>query len=159
MRKKKCSINQIKRRKELLKIYKNEVNSLYKKGHSLGELCREFCIDIPTILFMLRKSKIKKKNLFQIYSNQTERKELNVPIELVLKKDNVYLTKFFPDSNSLLFSSSYYSFWKEKYQKNEDRKKKCKHKVRHIRCSLCNKILGDASNIPLKNELIKIGTI
>ena len=153
MRKTKCSINQDERRKELLKLYKTEVLYFYKIGHQLGELCREFCMDIPTILFILRKSGIKKKTLFQIYSNQTERKESNVPIELVLKKDNFYLKKFFPDSDSLLFSSSYYWFWKTKYEKAEEKKKTCKHKIRHIRCSICNKILADATNIPLQNEV------
>lgn len=150
MKKEKCSVNQNERRKELLRLYKKEILYFYKKGHSLGELCREFCLDIPTVLFILRKNSIKKNDLYEIYSKQEQRKETRTPLHLVLKKDNFYLTKFFPDSDTMLFSSSYYWFWKKIANEADEKKKKCEHNIRHIRCSVCNKILGDATNIPIK---------
>jgi len=127
--------------------YKREVVKLYKDGYALGEICRKVKLDISTILLLLKLQRFKKRRLYDVYENQADKSRENYG-KLLLKRDEYYLEKFFPNSNSI-FSTNYYWFWREKQKKREDIQSKCKHKVRHIRCSLCEKILGDATNIPL----------
>ena len=133
-------------------LYKKDVVILYKKGYLLGEICRNLKLDISTVLELLKQNKFKKKRLHQIFTNQTIRTE-TCRVELILKKDEYYLEKFFPNSDSF-FSNSYYWFWREKYKKRKN--EKCEHNVRHIRCAICNKILKDATNIPLEEFPVTI---
>jgi len=140
-------------RKEMLFTHKKNVLRLYKEGYGLGEICRLECLDISTILYILRKCKVKKNSLYKIYQNQTEKSELKKPA-LILENEKIYLEKFFPSSDSSNFSSSYYWFWKENYNKDQEKKDKCSHYIKHIRCSICNKILKDATNIKISDEII-----
>ncbi len=132
------------RNKEIF-LCKKETVKLYKDGYALGEICRSLKLDISTVLLLLKRHKFKKRRLYQIYTNQSTRTESN-RFELILKRDEYYLEKFFPNSDSY-FSNSYYWFWREKIKKRKQ--KRCEHKIRHIRCGICNKILKDATNIPL----------
>jgi len=140
-------------REEMLSLHKKKVTDLYKEGYSLGEVCRELCLDISSILYILRKAKIKKQTLYKIYQNQTTRNDENKP-ELFLETDKFYIDKFFPQSDSNNFSTSYYWFWKQKYKKQQEKKMSCPHKIRTIHCSTCNKILKDASNIPIDDVIV-----
>lgn len=128
-----------KKRKDVLKCY--------KEGYYLGELCRMFRLDISSILFLLKKSKLKKKNLYDIYEKQ--KLKVNNRKDIITNKDYIYIDKFFGLSNELL--SKRFIFWKENFKKTEKKKELCKHGTRHIRCGNCNKILADASNIPYNN--------
>lgn len=136
---------------------KREIVKLYKNGCALGEICRISKLDISSVLLLLKSHKFKKRSLYQIYVNQSIRAE-SKNVELVLKRDKYYLEKYFPNSGSD-FSSSYYWFWRESFKKGQEKQKICSHRVRHIRCSLCNKILKDATNIPLVDDQIIITKI
>lgn len=140
-------------REEMLFIHRNKIIDLYKKSYSLGEICRELCLDVSSILCVLRKSKLKKRTLYKIYQEQTSKKH-EQRNELFLESDKFYIDKFFPQSDSNYFPYSYYWFWKEKYKKEQEMKMTCTHKIRTIKCSLCNKILKDASNIPLDDVIV-----
>ena len=96
---------------------------------------------------------MKKQTLYKIYQNQTTRNDESKP-ELFLETDKFYIDKFFPQSDSNNFSTSYYWFWKQKYKKQQEKKMSCPHKIRTIHCSTCNKILKDASNIPIDDVII-----
>lgn len=140
--------------KELLRSYRSPVIKLYNKGYSLGKLCRKFRLDISTILFLLRKSKIKKKNLFIVYDLQSdvdiENKEIADDRDLITIKDEKLIEKFFPYYFTSTLTGGYYWYWKEKFKKNQEKKKNCKHNIKHIRCGRCNKIICDASNMSIK---------
>lgn len=138
-------------RDEIISDHKREVVKLYRRGYNLGELCRMSCLDISLILQILRKNRIKKPTLYKVYQNQADRAEAKHG-GLVLERDKYYIDKFFPNSDVVNFSSSYYWFWKKNNEKIENRKRLCQHGIRHIRCSLCNKVLKDASNIPLEEK-------
>ena len=133
---------------EMLLFHKKKVITLYKEGYSLRELCMEFCLDISSILFVLRKSKLKRKTIYSAYREQATRNE-NRKSDNSLKEDKIYLDKFFAQSELDGFTSSYFSYWKENYKKLEEKRAKCTHRIRTIRCSLCDAILADASKIPL----------
>jgi len=139
-------------RNEIVKLYKKDVVKSYKEGSNLGELCRTYHLDISSVLYILQKQKIKKRLLYEVYENQTARNETKKP-DLILERDKYYLEKFFPVLN-LSFSTSYYWFWREKYRESQDIKAICEHKIRHIRCGICNKILKDATNIILEEPVI-----
>lgn len=138
-------------RNEIISEHKKEVIKLYKKGYNLGELCRMNCLDISLILQILRKNRIKKQVLYKVYQNQSDRSESKHG-GLILERDKYYIDKFFPNSDVINFSSSYYWFWKKNQDSIEKRKKLCSHGIRHIRCSICNKVLKDATNIPLEEK-------
>ena len=139
-------------REEMLFLHRNKVKKLYKMGYSLGKMCRELCLDVSSVLYILRKSKLKKQSLYKIYQEQSARND-EEKNELFLENEKFYIDKFFPHSDSINFSTSYFGFWKEKFKKEQDKKRTCQHQIRTIRCSLCNKILKDASNIPFENEV------
>ena len=140
-------------REEMLFLHRKKVLDSFKEGFSLGEICRETCLDISSVLFVLRKSKLKKQSLYKIYQEQSLKNDERQS-DLFLESDKFYIDKFFPEANSSNFSNSYYWYWQEKNKKEQDKKLDCTHNVRTIRCSLCNKILRDASNIPLENITI-----
>ena len=96
---------------------------------------------------------LKKQSLFKIYQEQTVRNDENKS-ELFLENEKFYIDKFFPQADSNNFSTSYYWFWKQKYKKQQEKKANCPHKIRTVRCSICNKILKDASNIPLDDVIV-----
>ena len=146
MIKKLKKLNKNDKEKKILK-HRRPVVKNYKDGWYLGELCRNFKLDISSILFLLKKSKLKKKKLYAIFQNQIDR--VNKTDEIVLEKEKKILEKFFPASASSNFSGGYYWLWKEKYKQEQKEKENCNHTIRHIRCSTCNKILKDASNISL----------
>ena len=123
---------------------KKELIEFYKEGYSLVELSRGFHIDFSLILYILKRAKIKKIKLYEIYEYQLEKKEIS-HIMCIPVKESRYLEKFFPTNDNAI-TNSYFSFWKNKYQKAEKKKEKCKHKIRHIRCSICGKILADATD-------------
>lgn len=114
----------------------------YKLGYSLIELSRSFHIDFSFIVYTLKKAKIKREQMHNIYKLQTERKE-SIAVVCIPEKERSYVEKFFPQLDDS-FTNSYYVYWKEKYVKVEEKKQSCKHCVRHIQCSICNKILADA---------------
>lgn len=143
-------------RDKMLLIHKNKVIDLYKEGYGLGQLCRMLCLDISSIVYILRKSKMKKKSLYVIYQEQTNRPDSERK-ELLTEDDKFYLDKFFPSADTSNFSNSYYFFWKEKFKKENKQKQTCEHHIRTITCSTCKKILKDASNIRL--DEIKITKI
>ena len=140
------------RDRKILLFKKREITKLYKNGYELGEICRKVKLDISTTLLLIKGLKLKKKRLYEVYTNQTVRSKAQHG-GLFLKRDEYYLDKFFPKVNSF-FSTNYYWYWKDKIKKREKKQDDCKHKIRHIRCSLCDKILGDATYIPLNNNLI-----
>jgi len=107
----------------------------------LIELSRGFHIDFSLILFILKKSKIRKTQLYEIYEYQAERKELS-HIVYIPVKESIYLEKFFPTTDENI-TNSYFSFWMSKHKKNERKKEKCLHNVKHIQCAICGKILAD----------------
>ncbi len=123
----------------------------YIEGYDLRELCYVFDTDISTILEILKKKKFKKKKLYDVYRNQEDRKELGKTVHIFEKEENL-LEKYFPLFSNSEFSHSYFWYWKEKRKDIEKKKERCTHKYRHIRCSVCSKILGDASNIKLPDE-------
>lgn len=137
-----------KEKDEMLLTYKRDIIRSYKDGDGLGRLCRKYRLDISTILYVLGKSKLKKKSLYRVYQNQNSKLETQRS-EIILEKDKYYLDKFFPLSDSTNFSSSYRWFWKEELIKAQKKKEDCKHRIRHISCGSCNKILRDATHIPL----------
>lgn len=139
-------------RNENILSYKKSVSKLYKEGYSLGEICRIFKLDISSVLIILKKCKFKKKKLYQIFEYQSDRLETK-NVGLILKRDEHYLEKYFPSTSSSFFSNSYYLFWKDRYKRTKEKQRKCRHNIRHIRCGICNKILGDASNVPIKNNV------
>lgn len=143
----------IKFKNERILQHKKEASKLYKKGYTLDEICRALKLDISSVLFLLRKCRLKKKKLYQIFEYQRDRLESR-DIKLVLKKDEYYLEKFFPIASSSFFSKSYYLYWKERYKNSKEKQKNCKHEIRHIRCGICDKILGDASRIELIEHTI-----
>ncbi|MFA5396021.1 MAG: hypothetical protein WC346_08450 [Methanogenium sp.] len=140
-------------REEMLFLHRNKVKDLYKDGYSLGDICRELCLDISSVLYILRKSKLKKQTLYKIYEDQLTRND-EKQNELFSEEEKFYIDKFFPHSDSNNFSTSYFWFWRKNFKKDQEKKKHCKHQIRTIHCSICNKTLGDASNIPLPNEVI-----
>ena len=141
-------------RNEMLLRHKKDILDLYKEGKGLGEICREMCLDISSVLYILKKCRLYKKTLYNVYEEQTNRAD-HFKTEFILEDEEYYLEKFFPQASATYFSSSYYFFWKEKFKRTEAIKAKCNHSVRTITCSLCNKILKDASNIPIDNTITK----
>jgi hypothetical protein len=139
-------------RKNETRVLGKEAIKLFKKGYALGEICRAGNLDISSVLYLLKRCKYK-RTLYIIHQKQAERAE-SCHAGLFLKKDKYYLEKFFPSSDTD-FSSSYYWFWRENYMKSKEKQQNCKHNIRHIRCGVCNKILKDASNIPLEDEVVK----
>lgn len=127
---------------------KKEIIKYFKKGHCLGSICRKFHLDISIILYILKTGKIKKNVLYNIYNKQiiqNERREYDI----ILESDMYYLNKFFPNTDTEFINSSYYHYWKKELNKVEKRKNECKHEFKVIKCSLCGKILKDASNIQI----------
>ena len=120
----------------------------YNKGYGLRELCRMFDTDISTTLEIIRRKKIKKRNLYEIYKNQDDRKE-TIDFDLILKREKILLEKYFPVLQPSEFTYSYFWYWKEQFDKKKKKKEKCKHQYKHICCALCSKILGDATKINL----------
>ena len=137
--------------KELLK-YRTQIVKDYKDGLSLEELCRSFRLDSFSILFLLKKSKLKKKKLYIVYINQNDHK---VEKSIFNEKERYYIQKFFPSSESSNLTGGYYWHWRENRKKIQNKKEKCSHDIRHIRCGRCNTILKDASNIPLSDAIIR----
>lgn len=140
-----------KRKKERLRIIPNhKVNfedtkkliKYYKLGYSLIELSRGFHIDFSFIIYTIKKAKIKRAQLHKIYKAQAERKE-HISVVCVPEKERIHVEKLFPQIDDS-FTNSYYVYWKEKYTKAEEKKKKCKHHIKHVQCSLCGKILADS---------------
>lgn len=123
---------------------KKELIEFYKKGYSLVELSRGFHIDFSLILYILKRARIKKINLYKIYDYQTEKKEHSQIVYIPIKEKK-YLEKFFPTNDDAI-TNSYFSYWQTKYKKSEEKKKKCKHEIKHIRCAICGKILADVSD-------------
>ncbi|MCK4500790.1 hypothetical protein KAU11_09845 [Candidatus Babeliales bacterium] len=120
---------------------KKELIEFYKEGYSLVELSRGFHIDFSLILYILKRAKIKKIKLYEIYDYQTERKELSHVVYVPIKEYR-YLEKFFPTTSDVI-TNSYFTYWQNKYKKNEKRKEECKHSIKHVRCAICGKILSD----------------
>lgn len=135
---------------ELLK-YRIQVTKYYRQGYGLGELCRKFRLDITSILFLLRKSRLKKKKLYIIFENQNDR--TNVNKDIINEKETHFIEKFFPYPETYGMVRGSYWHWKEKFKKAQERKDSCNHSVRHISCGRCNKILRDASNIPFDDVI------
>lgn len=135
--------------KELLK-YRTQVIKRFRDGDNLGTLCRTFRLDISSVLFLLRKSRLKKKKLYTIYELQKEKIDDK---DFISEKEKYYIQKFFPHSETTGLNGGYYWYWREKYKKQQEKKERCKHDVRHIRCGKCNKILRDASNIPINSVI------
>ena len=133
--------NNAKIEKELLK-HRRSVSKCYREGYSLGELCREFRLDISSVLLLLKRSKLKKKKLYIVFKNQTDRTPENK--EIINIKEKQYIEKFFPASESSSMGGGYYWHWREEYKKRQQKKEHCNHTIRHIRCGRCNKILRDA---------------
>ena len=124
--------------------FKKELIEFYKEGYSLVELSRGFHIDFSLILYILKRAKIKKIKLYEIYDYQTERKE-HSQIVCIPVKESRCLEKFFPTNDDTI-TNSYFSYWQTKYKKNEKKKEKCKHRITHLRCAICGKILSDNTN-------------
>lgn len=53
--------NKINKKNELLFLHQKKIIKMYKSGYNLGEICRKFCLDLTTILFIIRKKRFKKK--------------------------------------------------------------------------------------------------
>jgi len=124
----------------------------FKEGLYLGELCRKYQFDVSTILEILKKARVKRKILYDVYANQEDRR-IKRNIEIVLEQDKYYIEKFFPTDDN--WTNSYYWYWKKNLDKLEKKKANCKHEIRHIRCSICGKILADASDIEIKRNQYK----
>jgi hypothetical protein len=135
-----------KQRNILYKEKKRKVLFFYNKGYSLGRISRNSLIDITTVLYILKKSKIKKRFLYKIYEKQITFSEDCSP-ELIIEENKQFINKFFPGSDNEDFNSSYYWYWKKKYGNLLDKREKCMHKIKNITCANCGKILQDASNI------------
>jgi hypothetical protein len=138
-------------KKQLLKIYKKKVYNLYKEGYTLGMICRNTVLDISSVIFILKKLKIKKRKLYYIYENQIS-KSSTQNTDLFLENEKYYLEKFFPSSETSYFSSSYVWYWKEKYKKLQLERDECNHKFKNITCAQCGKILADATNIEISSN-------
>ncbi len=133
---------------------KKQVIKYFKKGYSIGKICRRFHLDVSSVLFILKTGKIRKTVLYKIYKKQEIRNE-NKVYELILESEKYHLDKFFPNVTSDSFTTSYYYYWKKEFDTQQKRKDTCKHSIKHIRCSICSKILADASNININNLIIK----
>lgn len=142
----------IRTEKELLTL-RYHVAKYYKEGYCLGELCRLFQLDVASVLLLLKKSKIKKKKLYDIYEYQNNRTNKNK--DIIIEKEKYYIDKFFPYSQSFVLTCGFYWYWKDKYNKRLEQREKCNHSIRHIQCAKCNKILRDASNIPLVDVITR----
>ena len=106
------------------------------------ELSRSFHIDFSFIVYTIKKAKIKRAQLHAVYKAQTERKE-HISIVCIPEKERTHVEKFFPRIDDS-FTNSYYVYWKEKYVQAEEKKQHCTHRVKHIQCGICGKILTDA---------------
>lgn len=129
--------------KKLLLEQIRVIKLLYKKGHDLDDICYNASLDIDSVLEIINKFKYKKKKLNNIFENQSEKKvnrKVRIQVREKLKE------KFFPCSTDN-FSHSYYTYWKENQKRQEEVKNSCKHNQSHIRCSLCSKVLADATDI------------
>jgi len=133
-----------------VKQYKQQVYRLYCDGNSLGKISREVKLDISSVLFVLRKCKIPKKALYSIFEIQLDRTN-SENVDLFLENEKFYVDKFFPNTGTNYFSSSYVWYWKEKYKKLEESRHACQHRIKNIACASCGKILADASNIQTNN--------
>lgn len=131
---------------KIYEIKKNEVLKAYKKGFTLGAICRRTFIDISTLLYILKRLKISRKELYKIYEKQEIAKNI-YSTDLILKREKYYIDKYFPDPEEENISTVYYKKWEYKYNQLKKQRKNCSHSVKHIKCSICGKILGDASNI------------
>lgn len=114
----------------------------YKQGYSLIELSRHFHVDFSLIIYTIHQAKISRSQLHNIYEKQTYRQE-HCTIECIAGKERHFVDKFFPLLDDS-FTNSYYVYWKSKFVQNEEKKQKCMHKITHVRCSTCNKILTDS---------------
>jgi len=119
------------------------VRTLYENGCHLDEICRQTRLDIDTTLETIRKFRYKKNELYLIYEYQ-EDKKISKKVRIEIRRH--LMDKFFPvGQENEFFSASYHLYWKEKMKKQERLKKGCSHSICHIACSLCGKILADAS--------------
>ena len=113
----------------------------YKRGYSLIELSRGFHLDFSFVVYVIKHAKIKRAQLHKVYKVQADRKE-HISVVCIPEKERVYVDKFFPQTDDS-FTNSYYLYWKDKYTQAEERKEKCKHEIKHVRCSLCDKVLSN----------------
>ena len=141
------NIYKSKREQELLKIYelkKDEVLKSYKKGFTLGAICRRIHNDLSTVLYILKKLRIPKKELYKIYEKQTIMTEV-YSSDLILKTEKYYIDKFFPDPEDENMTTVYYKKWEIDLKKLKKQRENCSHSIKHIKCANCGKILGDAT--------------
>jgi len=81
------------RDRKILLFKKREITKLYKNGYELGEICRKVKLDISTTLLLIKGLKLKKKRLYEVYTNQTVRSK-STTWRIVFKKvDEYYLDK------------------------------------------------------------------
>lgn len=139
----------------LEKTKRDELIRYYKDGWSIFELKKEFNVNESTVIQVIRRQRFKKKNLYKVFEKQIIRQD-NGQQDFTTKEKKL-LNKFFPKSDGHI-TKTYYTYWKVENKRRDEEKKNCAHHVRHIRCSSCNKILGDAPQTePILNLHLREG--
>lgn len=134
-----------------VRLNKEQEKSLidnYKDGWDLIELERFLGIDQSLIFEYIKKRKFKESTFNNIYKKQEDRTEKYKKAELLRQERLKIREKFFPFFGDH-FSYRHYLYWYKKIAREEKEKARCGHKVKHIRCALCKKILADASKIKI----------
>jgi hypothetical protein len=124
----------------------------YKKGYDIRELCIMFDADLSTVLEIIKRKKIKKRETCKIFEKQEIRKDKS-NLNFIRDKEYLLLEKYFISFSKSEVINTYFWYWQEKLKKDNAKKEKCNHSIRHIRCSKCNKILADASNIVINPSI------
>jgi hypothetical protein len=123
------------------------IKKLFKEGHHLDEICQRTKLDIDTVLNEIRKFKYKKNTLYIIYELQ-ESNKTNKKIRKEIRKRLV--DKFFPICNDeSFFTYSYHLYFMKKSKETEEKRKNCTHRLKHVRCGICGKIICDATHLEI----------
>ncbi|MFA5395899.1 MAG: hypothetical protein WC346_07830 [Methanogenium sp.] len=151
--------NELKKLKD--KIEKRQIDKsqqrllikMYKEGLSLFELTNLFKLDFFSVISILKKSKIKKEKLYQVFDKQIIRSEMLTIKRSLTDREQHDIKKYFPEVNEDI-TFSFFVHWSKKYKKSQTEKEECQHYVKHIRCAKCGKILGDATNLELNSPVL-----
>jgi len=140
-----------KKRNSLFKKNKDKILKYYYKGYPLGTISRCTYLDISTILDILSKCKIRKKQLYETYEKQMIINEVYFS-DFFIDTDKPRIDRFFPNPENEKFTLPYFLYWKKNNIILNEKRKECKHIFKNICCATCGEILQDATNIILDKD-------